>query len=109
MPLTAVKMCCYFKNSDFLQKIIDQYSAFDLETLKKGLTEEEIAKFEIKQIFNYDYLEGKRKLEYHNYRTILETFAGNSPLHIAIMRNSYPCVRLLCEETSIPIIDEKED
>ena len=72
------------------------------------MKEEDIERFEIKQIFNYEYLEGRRKLEYHNYRSILETFDGNSPLHIAIMRNSYPCVRLLCEETSIPIIDEKE-
>jgi hypothetical protein len=72
------------------------------------LDEDFISRFEIKQIQNYDYLEGKRKLDYQNYRSILEIFGGNSPLHIAITRNSYPCVRLLCEETSIPIIEKDE-
>jgi hypothetical protein len=32
--------------------------------------------FEIKDILNYDYLEGKRKLEIPNYRNILESFQG---------------------------------
>lgn len=39
------------------------YSLFDTNTLKETLTEEEIAKFDIKNIDSYDYLEGKKKIE----------------------------------------------
>lgn len=56
-------MCCYFRNSDYLQKIIEQYSVFDTLTLKETLAEEDIAKFDIKNIDSYDYLEGKKKIE----------------------------------------------
>ena len=63
-----VKMCCYFKNSEYLEQIIDIYSQFDISKLKDTLDEEIISKFEIREIINYEYLEGKRKIEYHNYR-----------------------------------------
>jgi acyl CoA:acetate/3-ketoacid CoA transferase len=59
----AVKMCCYFKNADLLQKIIENYSNFT-EDMMNTMSEEEIEKFEVKEgVLNYDYLEGKRKLD----------------------------------------------
>ena len=55
---------------------------------------------------NYDYLEGKKKLDIPNYRQILESFEGCTPLHIAIQRNNFECVRLLLEETNIDVIEK---
>lgn len=55
----------------------------------------------MKNILNYDYLEGKRKLDIPNYRAILESFQGMNPLHIAISRNSFDCLKLLLEETNL--------
>lgn len=60
----------------------------------------------MKEVINYDYLEGKRKMEFPNYRLIVESFSGYSPLHVAIMRNSYECVRMLLEETNIDASDK---
>lgn len=73
----AMKMCCYFKNSDFLQKILEHYSAFSAaDDLQQTFSEADLERFEIKDILNYDYLEGKRKLDIPNYRNILESFQG---------------------------------
>ena len=69
----AIKMCCYFKNADFLQKIIDNYSVLSGD-MTGTLSESDIERFEIKDIMNYDYLEGKRKLDIPNYRNIIESF-----------------------------------
>ena len=66
--MLAVKMCCYFKNSDYLQKILESFSTFDVTNLKVSFKEEDVDQFDIKQILNYDYLEGKRKIEIPNYR-----------------------------------------
>jgi ankyrin repeat protein len=96
-----VKLCCYFKNSDYLQKILEHFSTFDLRTLKEPVPEDIIQQLEVKEVINYDYLEKKKKIEFPNYRQILTTFEGMSPLHVAILRNSYECVRLLLEETNI--------
>lgn len=110
MPILAVKLCCYFKNSEYLQKILEVYSVFEsIQALKEPLSEEEIAKFEVKAVLNYDYLEGKKKLEIPNYRQILESFEGLTPLHVAIVRNSYECVKLLLEETNIDAAEKTKD
>lgn len=108
MPLIAVKMCCHFKNSEYLQKILEQFSVFDSshEHYKATLSSEEIEKFEIKQITNYDYMEGKKKIEFVDYRTVLEQFEGYTPLHIAIMSNSFDCVKLLLEETNADVTEK---
>jgi ankyrin repeat protein len=98
----AIKMCCYFKNSELLQKIIEQYSNLsDKDDLSQTFSEIEMEQFEVKDILNYDYLEGKRKLDIPNYRNIIESFQGVNPLHIAISRNAFSCVRLLLEETNL--------
>lgn len=107
--MLAVKMCCYFKNSDYLQKILESFSTFDVTNLKDSFKEEDVDQFDIKQILNYDYLEGKRKIEIPNYRQILESFKGYTPLHIAIMRNNYQCVKLLLEESNIDAIESTEN
>lgn len=105
MPLLAVKFCCYFKNSEYLQKILEHFSVFDQSNLKTTMPEEMIKKFEISQILNVDYLEDKKQIDLPNYRNIIESFEGLTPLHIAIARNSYECVRLLLEETNIDVND----
>jgi ankyrin repeat protein len=99
-------MCCYFKNSEYLTKILESFSIFDLSTLKLPVSHEVRKSFEIEEIINYDYLEGKKKIEIPNYSSILDTFEGMSPLHIAIARNSYECVKHLLEETNIDAVEK---
>jgi hypothetical protein len=74
MPLLAVKMCCYFKNPEYLQKIFETFSVFDLATIKETASQDDIAMFDVTSINNYDYLEGKKKIELPNYSQILESF-----------------------------------
>lgn len=107
MPLLAVKMCCYFKNPEYLQKIFETFSVFDLTSasLKESASPADLAMFEVSSINNYDYLEGKKKIELPNYRQILESFQGCTPLHIAIIRNNFECVKLLLEETNLDAIE----
>ena len=59
MPLLAVKASCYFKNSEFLQKIIENYSTFDPTNMMEGVPAEMLEKFEIKETFSYRVLEGQ--------------------------------------------------
>lgn len=59
MPILAVKACCYSRNGEYLQKILEQYNNFDPNTLKEGLTESMINKLELGDILNYKVLEGK--------------------------------------------------
>jgi hypothetical protein len=68
MPLLAVKTCCHFKNSEYLQKILEHYSVFDGTDLKVTLPEEDMVKFDMRTIESYDYMEGKKKIEVVNYR-----------------------------------------
>ena len=64
MPLLAIKMCCYFKNSDYLQKILELYSQFEST---KDIGIDDPNRFDVKQVLSYDYLDGKRKLDIPNY------------------------------------------
>lgn len=63
---------------------------------------------EVREVINYDYLEGKKHIEIPNYRQILESFEGVNPLHVAIVRNSYECVRHLLEETNIDAVEKTD-
>jgi ankyrin repeat protein len=73
VPLLAVKMCCYFKNSDYLQKILEAFSQFD--KVEEAI-EEDSSKFKLDPVISYDYLDGKRKLEIPNYEHIVSSFKG---------------------------------
>lgn len=105
MPLFAVKACCKFKNSEYLQKIMEQYSSFNNETTKDCINEDILHKFQIGDILNHEYLEQKKAFEIPNYLTLFRQFEGLTPLHIAILNNDHECVRILLEETNI---DPKE-
>jgi hypothetical protein len=76
-----------------------------LKTIKEGVDEEILLKFDIGEIFKNDYNpinnERLKKLDIPDYAKVFESFQGYSPLHIAIIRNDLECVRLIIEETNI--------
>ena len=84
MPILAVKACCYFKNAEYLQKILEHYSTFELVNIKDAVPEAFQQRFEVKDIINHLYNEGKRTVDIPNYEQIFKSFEGYSPLHLAI-------------------------